>query len=600
MAGKRNSAKDQKMVQTIHDHAANLGADCGMSESRQAWVTMLRDGKVTGTQFADLLESLTDEQLLRYSDSADAKRDAVQLALKQRFFDPMRVNGYYGDGWYGYGPYILDLFDNDVVCSVDGELYAMPYTIDTENFVVLGDAVDVERAYVPERLPDDDAVAESLKVVSRGLLPLMERDITAADRAKLPSKNFAGKGSSFPIEKPEDIAAAVSSIGRAGDDNYSADKIQANIIKIAKRKGSMFVSQLPKTWKKSTQNESVTAPEPDGCELLTESVEIEKATIQFTPLSEAAVSDNGTMRLKVISPGWGSSGFYGADILERDGEAAFPASTRMFVNHQTEAEVAARPEGRVQDLAAVLVTPAKWDAKGPKGPGLYAEAKVFSDHASELNEKAGHIGVSIRAYGKTRLGKAEGREGKIVESLVAGKSVDFVTFAGAGGEILTESARPQGEEDQMTETEATALRESIAAGDTKLATANARIAQLLERELLRDASAHASTKLFVESVRLPDVTKKRLAIQLALNPPAKEDGSLDKTAFDTKITEAIVDATAYLGDLNATGQIRVPVGVEPVQEAANAETIDKILNKSFKGMGLSDQAAQLATNGRLG
>lgn len=71
------------------------------------------------------------------------------------------------------------------------------------------------------------------------------RDIPQAERDKMPASDFAGKGTSFPIRKPEDVMAAVHSIGRAGSDNYDAATLKRNIIRIAKRKGF----PLPEAWK---------------------------------------------------------------------------------------------------------------------------------------------------------------------------------------------------------------------------------------------------------------------------------------------------------------------------------------------------------------
>ncbi|MDE2097853.1 MAG: hypothetical protein KGL39_11440 [Patescibacteria group bacterium] len=70
------------------------------------------------------------------------------------------------------------------------------------------------------------------------------RDISEDQRKHMPDEDFAGKGRSFPIEKQEDVDAAVDSLGRAGDDNYGRDTIKGNIKKIAKRKGLT----LPKAW----------------------------------------------------------------------------------------------------------------------------------------------------------------------------------------------------------------------------------------------------------------------------------------------------------------------------------------------------------------
>jgi hypothetical protein len=84
----------------------------------------------------------------------------------------------------------------------------------------------------------------------------MLRDISQKERERLPDADFAGKGTSFPIKKPEDVAAAASSIGRAGAGNYSTDELKANIIRIAYRKGASFVAQLPEAWKKKADHKA--------------------------------------------------------------------------------------------------------------------------------------------------------------------------------------------------------------------------------------------------------------------------------------------------------------------------------------------------------
>lgn len=76
----------------------------------------------------------------------------------------------------------------------------------------------------------------------------IRRDIPQAERDAMDAADFAGKDKSFPINRPEDVAAAASSVGRAGPGNSSADEIKAKIISIAKRKGAAFVAQLPKAW----------------------------------------------------------------------------------------------------------------------------------------------------------------------------------------------------------------------------------------------------------------------------------------------------------------------------------------------------------------
>lgn len=57
------------------------------------------------------------------------------------------------------------------------------------------------------------------------------------DRDKLSDSDFAGKHRSFPVVTQADVSDALQSIGRAGDDNYSPEKLRSNILSIARRKG---------------------------------------------------------------------------------------------------------------------------------------------------------------------------------------------------------------------------------------------------------------------------------------------------------------------------------------------------------------------------
>lgn len=164
-----------------------------------------------------------------------------------------------------------------------------------------------------------------------------------------------------------------------------------------------------------------------------DSIEIHE---KFSPLCERAVRSDGTIGIKIIEPGWGSSGYYPKTVLERDIPNVFPAGTHMFWNHPTYTEEAERPEGDLNALAAVTVSAPIWLENGPEGPGMYADARPFAGYAETIDQIGEHIGVSIRALGRYSEGEAEGKRGRIVDELVAGKSIDYVTAAGAGGAIV--------------------------------------------------------------------------------------------------------------------------------------------------------------------
>lgn len=156
----------------------------------------------------------------------------------------------------------------------------------------------------------------------------------------------------------------------------------------------------------------------------------------FTPLAEKAVGRDGLIRLKLIAPGWGSSGYYSREVLERDIPRVFPAGTHMYWNHPTVSEDMERPERDLSDLAAVTVTAPVYEENGPAGPGMYADGKVFGQYQPSVDDLAEHIGVSILGGGRFTDGEAEGKKGRLITEISSGRSVDFVTRPGAGGQII--------------------------------------------------------------------------------------------------------------------------------------------------------------------
>lgn len=326
---------------------------------------------------------------------------------------------------------------------------------------------------------------------------------------------------------------------------------------------------------------------------------------EFTPLVEAMRRD-GTVALKIIRPGWGSSGYYPAAVLERDGPVVFPAGTKMFWNHPTLTEEAERPEGDLRNLAAELVSGARWDANGIAGPGLYADAKVFAPYQEAVSELSPHIGVSIRAAGRAIAGEAEGRQGRIVQQLVNARSVDFVTEPGAGGQVLSlfESARRvSGSTDngELQVQEATGMSDELQAQLTEaqrqidaLTVANARLAEAI---VLRDARQVAVDVL--AEANLPDVTRRRLMGQVASNPPVGADGQLDTVALHTRIAEAITAETQYLAEAAGYGAGRISgIGGSQSEQVVDETAVQVRMAEAFAALGLSETGVAAAVNGR--
>lgn len=145
----------------------------------------------------------------------------------------------------------------------------------------------------------------------------------------------------------------------------------------------------------------------------------------------------------------GSSGYYPAEVLKRDGATAFPAGTHIYFDHPTESEEVERPERSVRDLAGYMLDDAAFE-EGTDGRGLFARVQFAESAKSLVSQLAKVVGLSIRAAGQIE----ETPSGRIVRQISEGLSVDLVTRAGAGGRLvtMTESAAPESPPVQQTAT----------------------------------------------------------------------------------------------------------------------------------------------------
>ena len=443
--------------------------------------------------------------------------------------------------WAYYKEHFGDGESGDVVFSKNGQDHMAPYDFSADGdsaslpTIHTGDARKVMSRSTYEEVPEDDgdqysSMAESFRTANLYTdLPLYERFISKGERDSAESGDFAGKGKSFPILKRGDVMAAVRSMGRAGSANYDTATLKKNIIRIAKKKG--WSDALPKSWQGNGAKESRPAVSRETRLSLVESA----ATLETIRLVEAKAD----YEIKLIAPGKGSTAFYPAEVLKRDGPKVFKAGTHVYLNHPTAAEEAARPEGDVANLAGVLATDAVYHESHAKVPGLFARMKVFADHAQMVEEKAPHVGMSIRAVGQQESGKT--RDGvPVLKELTAAESVDVVTRAGAGGMILTEAARTNSEEvSDMDAAELTRLQESNR--------------KLLERALRSDAREEGARVL--AGVSLPQSAKLR-AIEAVIEAGLpQKDGELDKVKFTESLNAAARREGQYVAELTGSGRV---------------------------------------------
>lgn len=314
-------------------------------------------------------------------------------------------------------------------------------------------------------------------------------------------------------------------------------------------------------------------------------------TSDVVPLIEKAVRRDNTVSIKVIDAGQGSSGYYSEEMLKRDGPVVFTSGTHMYLDHPTETEAQERPERSVSELAGTFVSNAAWDDNGAAGPGLYADAEIFSPFRDVLDEIAPHIGVSIRARGRAEEGEVDGKRTRVITSLEQADSVDFVTRAGRGGSVvsLAESARGVRRTDEPQEVPVS--EQALTEAQAQITAQAVLIQRLTEQAVIRDATAQVQTALASSS--LHQMTRDRLRESLVAMAPVV-DGALDSAAFATTISDAITAAEAEYAAITGSGQVRNMGGGDnpPATDYSTAMT------EAFSALGLDDAAAAIAVKGR--
>lgn len=538
----------------------------------------------------------------------------VRSRLSDAVNDAHRGTG----NWASYIDHTGDGTTGDCIYSVNGDMMKAPYELGNVGGKATA-SVDTASAkgVIPvtsyqEEADDEDHYTAMNEAKLYATVPLYERFISKATRKAASGDSFAGKGKSFPILKPEDVSAALHSIGRAGPGNYDAGTLRANIKRIAKAKGFALpdslkdASESARTQLSSEGISQLNALKESGT--LTEAQVQEAVSSGVWPATVARETSDDSIKLfesavsldtiklteakadyeiKLIAPGAGSSAFYPAEVLKRDGPKVFKAGTHVYLNHQTAAEEAQRPEGDVRNLAGVLSSGATYHESHAKGPGLYGRMKVFQDHAQIVEEKAAHVGMSIRASGIAESGKR--KDGlPILKELTGAESVDVVTKAGAGGMILTEAAKPAKEGEMTLEETQKAINDGIAAAT----------APLLERALKADAIAETHSVL--EGTSAPAETKARIVKRVSESALPVKDGVMDIAKLRESIAAIAKEECEYASKLAGGNKVFGMGNAETatVTESVKPEEITARRVQAFMRLGLTEAAAKVAVKGR--
>jgi len=298
----------------------------------------------------------------------------------------------------------------------------------------------------------------------------------------------------------------------------------------------------------------------------------------------------GIWRTRIIEADvQGSSGFYPAEVLMRDGPRAFPAGTHVYLDHPTSGEDQERPERSVKDLAGYLVDEARFE-ESPDGRGLFARIQFIDEIKDRIKSLAPVIGLSIRAAGEVEQ-MPNGQ--RVVRSISEGLSVDVVTRAGAGGRLvtMTESAKP---ESPPAEGTATTVVEESTTVSTTAGTGALRSEVVSLRESLSDRIEQLSvdqgrlSQALRESLKLvKQISEENTAIREKLESINDRQAAADQKLGESKKTNEVL-ADLIKAGLPVPSLVRLAESYRPGQDlhaaiTAEREYLKKVMRESERG-----------------
>jgi hypothetical protein len=331
---------------------------------------------------------------------------------------------------------------------------------------------------------------------------------------------------------------------------------------------------------------------------MTQQVELRESN---TSVPSAVDKAKGIWRIQLIEADvQGSSGYYPAEVLERDGAKAFPKGTHIYLDHPTWREEEELPERSVDRLAAVQLEDAYY-ADGKDGHGLFARVSVRPDQRERFEwwtENAA-VGMSIRALGMKEFNEATAREE--VTELVRGQSVDVVTRAGAGGRLIemTESARQSAGATSIFSESDKSLLQQLVQTNKELVDSNKSLAKRVS-----ELEEKAGTKERPKSDEVVGLTNGQLFAKLndaglpSMLATQIADGYTAGADVDAQIEQAkaLTDEIAKGLAPTETTETTEPVAAEKVEEsnrgigyvsesAAPTETFGTVLTGFFNQAG---------------
>lgn len=169
---------------------------------------------------------------------------------------------------------------------------------------------------------------------------------------------------------------------------------------------------------------------PMATMILAEAVELLESTLN---------AEARTVEVVLIRPGWSANGrYYSPDVLAQ--AAPLFEGVKAYANHPTRDQLKRGESRSVLDITGDYT-----DVRIGEGGELRAVRHVYGKAGEavwplierSVATKRSIIGVSINALGKAAAGKADGKEGIIVEAIERANSADDVDSPAAGGGFET-------------------------------------------------------------------------------------------------------------------------------------------------------------------
>ena len=167
-----------------------------------------------------------------------------------------------------------------------------------------------------------------------------------------------------------------------------------------------------------------------------------KPLVENVALESVAVNADGSRRVRLISPGQGSSGHYSREALSTYIAEALPKGTLVYLDHTSDDAMAEGRGRSIKDIAGKFVSDPTYEVNAVEGEGSYTNVKFTRSVEPLLEDVGDAVAVSIEIH----AGKKD-PQGNITEMHSHPlNSLAIVPVGGRDGRIF-EDFRAQAQED---------------------------------------------------------------------------------------------------------------------------------------------------------